>query len=86
MAKYLNSLSEPEPMRTLAEVTDSKWRCTSMVVSTVSTFWPTKRPSEPQANAKGRCAKEKKGGASSGLPRKVKSNFNSGVARSRFDF
>ena len=82
MAKYLNSLSEPEPMRTLAEVTDSKWSCTSMVVST---FWLTKRPSEPQANAKGRCAKQQ-GGAVQGLPRKVKSTFNSGVARSKFDF
>ena len=51
----------------------------------VSTFWPTKHPSEPQANAKGRCAKDKEE-RFSGLARKVKSTFNSDVARSRFDF
>ena len=64
-------------MKTLAEVTDAKGSCrTSMIVST---FWPTEAPFEGLRLMQTVDAQKIR---RSGLYRKVKSTFNSDVARS----
>jgi len=69
-------------MRTLAEVTEDKWNGTSM---TVSTFWPTKRPSSLRLMEKVD-AQNNKGGAVQRVAQESEVDLQLGCRTEHVDF